>query len=90
MNRSNKNRIPDEVLEEIFPKNLGKVSFSDDLYVQLKRLILSGKLKKGQKLSLNKLARDLNTNIPLIRPVFKQLEREGLIISMGRKGSFVA
>ena len=90
MNRSNKNRIPDEVLEEIFPKNLGKASFSDDLYVQLKRLILSGKLKKGQKLSLNKLARDLNTNIPLIQPVFQQLEREGLIISMGRKGSFVA
>jgi DNA-binding transcriptional regulator YhcF (GntR family) len=56
----------------------------------VKRLILSGKLKRGQKLSLNRLARDLNTTIPIIAPTFKQLEKEGLIISKGKKGSFVA
>ena len=84
------NRIPDEVLEEIFPEHVRRVSLSDELYIQLKRLILSGKLKKGQKLSLNKLALDLNTPIPLIRPAFQKLEKEGLIISRGKKGSFVA
>ena len=88
--RKSKDRIPDEVLKEIFPKHVRKVSLSDELYIQLKRLILSGKLKKGQKLSLNKLALDLNISMPLIRPAFQQLQREGLIISMGRKGFFVA
>ena len=83
-------KVPDEVLKEIFPKNLIRASLSDELYSQLKKLILSGKLKKGQKLSLNKLARDLNTTIPIINPTFRQLEKEGLIISKGRKGSFVA
>ena len=89
MSKSN-DRIPNKVLKEIFPKHLRKVSLSDELYAQLKTLILSGKLKKGQKLALNKLALDLNTTIPLIRPAFQRLERERLIISMGRKGSFVA
>jgi len=88
MSKSN-DRIPNKVLKEIFPKHLRKVSLSDELYAQLKTLILSGKLKKGQKLALNKLALDLNTTIPLIRPAFQRLERERLIISMGRKGSFV-
>jgi DNA-binding GntR family transcriptional regulator len=87
--RRSKGRVPHEVLKEIFPKHLRKVSLSDDLYAQLKTLILSGKLKKGQKLALNKLAHDLNTTIAIIRPAFQRLEREGLIISMGKKGSFV-
>ena len=84
-----KDRIPGKVLKEIFPKHVKKASLSDDLYAQLKALIRSGKLKKGQKLSLNRLALDLDTPIPIIRPAFKRLEREGLIKSMGRQGSFV-
>jgi DNA-binding GntR family transcriptional regulator len=87
--KKSRNRIPNKVLKEIFPQYLKKFSLSDDLYAQLKALIRSGKLKKGQKLALNKLAHDLDTTIPIIRPAFQRLEREGLIISMGRKGSFV-
>ena len=82
-------RIPGKVLKEIFPKHVKKFSLSDDLYAQLKALIRSGKLKKGQKLSLNRLALALDTTIPIIRPAFIRLERKGLIKSMGRQGSFV-
>jgi len=90
MKKIKKNKIPNKVLKEIFPKHLRKVSLPDELHAQLKKLILSGKLKKGQKLALNKLAFDLDTTIAIIRPAFQRLEREKLIISMGKKGSFVA
>jgi DNA-binding GntR family transcriptional regulator len=90
MNRSNRIRIPDEVLKDIFPKKIRRSQYSDRVYAKLKNLILSGKLKKGQKLIQNKLARDLNMNIPSIRPVFQQLKKDGLIISRGRRGSIVA
>jgi DNA-binding GntR family transcriptional regulator len=90
MSRSNKIRIPDKVLKEIFPKKLRRLQYSDRLYAKLKNLILSGKLKKGQKLIQNKVARDLNMNIPSIRPVFQQLKKDRLIISRGRRGSIVA
>jgi DNA-binding GntR family transcriptional regulator len=90
MSRSSRVRIPEAVLKEIFPKKLRRLRYSDHLYAKLKNLILSGKLKKGQKLTQNKLARDLNMDIPSIRPVFQQLKKERLIISRGRRGSIVA
>ena len=44
-------RIPDEVLKEIFPKKLNRYEASEKVYSHLKKMILSGKLKKGQKLT---------------------------------------
>jgi hypothetical protein len=41
-----RDRIPDEVLKEIFPKKLNRFQSSDGIYAQLKEVILSGKLKK--------------------------------------------
>jgi DNA-binding GntR family transcriptional regulator len=89
MHKSSRIRIPDEVLKEIFPKKLRRSQYSDRVYVKLKNLILSGNLKKGQKLIQNKLVRDLNVSIPSIRPVFQQLEKDGFIISRG-SGLFAA
>ena len=54
-----KNRIPDKVLEEIFPKKLNRFQSSDEVYAQLKKMILSGKLKKGQRLRRDEFAQIL-------------------------------
>ena len=43
-----KNRIPDEVLKEIFPEKLKRYGASEKAYSHLKQKILSGKLKKGK------------------------------------------
>jgi DNA-binding GntR family transcriptional regulator len=83
-------RIPDEVLEEIFPKKLSRFQSSDEVYTQLKKMILSGKLKKGQRLTHEGIANDFNVSRTLVHKVIFQLKKDGLIISKGRKGSFVA
>lgn len=90
MNSSNRNRITEEVLKEIIPKKLSRSQSSNRVYAKLKSLILSCKLKKEQRLVQQKLARNLNVSIPSIYPVFQQLERDGLMINRGRKGSSVA
>jgi hypothetical protein len=45
-----RDRIPDEVLKEIFPGRLNRNEASEKVYSHLKKMILSGKLKKGQRL----------------------------------------
>ena len=47
-----KDRIPAEVLKEIFPEKLnGRRKIPEELYTYLREMILSWKLKKGQKLT---------------------------------------
>jgi len=46
--RRSKDRIPDEVLKEIFPKKLKGGGVPEELYARLKKMILLWKLKKGQ------------------------------------------
>ena len=48
-------RVSNEVLKEIFPKKLSRFQSSEQVYVQLKRMILSGKFKKGQRLLQEKI-----------------------------------
>jgi DNA-binding GntR family transcriptional regulator len=85
-----KNRIPDKVLKEIFPKKLGGREGSEELYTHLKKMILSGKLKKGQKLTHEGIAQEFNVSGTTVHKVISQLKKNGLIISEWRKGSFVA
>lgn len=85
-----KNRIPDEVLKEIFPKRLERRRAPEGLYTHLKKLILSGKLKKGQKLTYDGIALDLNVSRGIVHNVISRLRKDRLIISKSRKGSFVA
>jgi hypothetical protein len=40
--RVKRDRIPDKVLKEIFPKKLSRSQSSDEVYTQLKTMILSG------------------------------------------------
>jgi len=84
-----KERIPDEVLKEIFPKKLAKGLSIDQIYNHFKKVILSGKLKKGQKLLQEKIAQEFRVSRVTVGIAFSQLKKDGLIISKRGKGSFV-
>ena len=85
-----KDRIPNELLKEIFPKKLSRHEAPEDLYAHLKKMILSGKLKKGQKLTYDGIALDLNLSRGIVHKVISRLKKDRLIISKWRKGLFVA
>jgi DNA-binding GntR family transcriptional regulator len=82
--------IPDEVLKEIFPKKLKRYEASEKVYSHLKQKILSGKLKKGQKMTYDGIAQDFDVSRGIAHKVISGLKKDRLIISKGRKGSFVA
>jgi DNA-binding GntR family transcriptional regulator len=85
-----KDRISDEVFGEIFPRRLKKHQVTPNTYNQLKKMILSGKLKKGERLVQEKLSHDLGVSrMPIIRAL-RQLRKDGLVIWKYKKGAFVA
>ena len=90
MNSSKRNRIPDEVLKEIFPKKLSRSQTSDEVYTQLKTMILSGKLKKGERLTQGEIVQRFNLNWAAVGVAFSRLKKETLIITKRRIGSFIA
>lgn len=58
---------------------------------ELKRLIVSGALERGEKLpSVRELAGSLAINPNTIQRAYRELEAEGFVFSMPGKGSFVA
>lgn len=58
---------------------------------QIKAMIIQGKLKPGDPLpSIRGLAKELQTSVITTKRAYDELEREGLIVSVGGKGSFVA
>ncbi len=83
-------RIPDEVLREVFPKRLGRSLASDRVYSHLKQMIVSGKLRKGQRIIREKIAQDLEVSENAVSVTFSKLKRDGLIIIKHGAGSFVA
>ena len=85
-----KDRIPDEVLKDIFSRRLKKHQVYPSTYKELKKMIVSGKLKKGERLVQEKLAYDFGVSrMPIIESL-RQLRKDGLIIWKHRKGAFVA
>lgn len=85
-----KDGIPDEVLKEIFPKKLNRSLASERVYSHLKKMILSGKLKKGRRLIREKIAQDLNVSENAVSIGFSKLKRDGLVVIKSGEGSFVA
>ncbi|HHY60007.1 MAG TPA: GntR family transcriptional regulator [Clostridia bacterium] len=58
---------------------------------QIKAMIIQGKLKPGDPLpSIRGLAKELQISVITTKRAYDELEREGLIVSVGGKGSFVA
>lgn len=63
----------------------------EQIKAQLRRMILSGALTKGEKLpSVRELAMELAINPNTIQRAYRELEAEGYITTVANKGSFVA
>lgn len=88
--KKSRDRILDEVLKEIFPKKLKRSLASELVYTQLKKMILSGKLKKGQKLIQEDIAHTFNVSKAAVSIAYSRLKKEKLMIIKGKAGSFVA
>jgi len=85
-----KNRIPDSVMSEIFPKKVKRSILRGEVYDQLKKMILSGKFRKGQRLVEEELAYRLNVSRNPVHASLLRLRKEKLVIWKHRKGTFVA
>ncbi len=84
-----RDKIPDKVLKEIFPKKLNRSLASERVYSHLKQMMLSGKVKKGRRLVQEKIAQKFNVSRMAVGIAFSKLKKDGLIISKRGVGSFV-
>lgn len=76
---------------DIILTNTGGQPIYDQIVSQVKAQILSGRLKEGDALpSLRALAKDLRISVITTKRAYEELEREGFIVSLTGKGSFVA
>jgi hypothetical protein len=88
--KKSQNRIPNEVLKEIFPQKIKRSLGSERVYVQLRKMMLSGKLKRGKRLYREKIAQDFDVGCTAVSEAFSRLKRDGLVIVKHTVGSFVA
>jgi DNA-binding GntR family transcriptional regulator len=85
-----KNAIRKETLKEIFPRKYKRRQISQEIYEQIKKMILSGKLKEGQRLVEEQLANQLNVSRNPVRIAIRQLREEGLVTWKFKKGTYVS
>lgn len=63
----------------------------EQIATQIKNLIISGELQDGDGLpSMRLLAKELRISVITTKRAYEELEREGFIVSMTGKGSYVA
>ncbi len=63
----------------------------EQIIAQIKNLILSGELQEGYALpSMRLLAKELRISVITTKRAYEELEREGFIVSITGKGSYVA
>ena len=63
----------------------------EQIATQIKNEIITGKLKEGDSLpSMRVLAKELRISVITTKRAYEELEREGFIVSITGKGSFVA
>jgi GntR family transcriptional regulator len=63
----------------------------EQITMQIKNLIMAGKLQEGEALpSMRQLAKDLRISVITTKRAYEELERDGFITTMMGKGSFVA
>lgn len=64
-------------------------SLKDKAYVELKEMIISGKLKSNERIDEELLSKSLNVSRTPVREAINKLEQEGWINIVPRKGMFV-
>ena len=75
----------------LFLNNQSSAPIYEQIYTQLKNLILSGELPEDTALpSIRALAKDLRISVITTNRAYDELEREGLVCTVAGKGCFVA
>lgn len=63
----------------------------DQIYTQIKSKIIADELKEGDALpSMRTLAKELRISVITTKRAYEELEKDGFIVSITGKGSFVA
>lgn len=75
----------------IFIDNRSGTPIYDQIYQQVKSLIISGELRENDPLpSIRNLAKDLRISVITTKRAYDELEKEGFIYTVQAKGCFVA
>jgi len=75
----------------IIISNSADTPIYDQIAEQIKSHIINGDLKDGEALpSIRNLAKELHISVITTKRAYEELEREGYIISIPGKGSFVS
>lgn len=75
----------------IFIDNRSGTPIYDQIYKQVKNLIISGEVNENDPLpSIRALAKDLRISVVTTKRAYDELEREGFIYTLPAKGCFVA
>lgn len=76
---------------ELIIRNTNNQPIYDQIYAQIKALILAGKLQPGEALpSIRALAKDLRISVITTKRAYDELEAEGFLYTVAGKGCFVA
>lgn len=75
----------------ILLSNTSKEPIYEQIKRQIKEAVLRGELREGDLLpSIRQLARDLRISVITTKRAYDELEKEGLVVSVVGKGSFIA
>ena len=75
----------------IIIRNTGDVPIYEQIVTQIKSAIVAGELSEGEALpSMRLLAKELRISLITTKRAYEELEREGFIVTMTGRGSFVA
>ncbi|KGX91089.1 GntR family transcriptional regulator [Pontibacillus halophilus JSM 076056 = DSM 19796] len=76
---------------KIIISNTSKAPIYEQIYTQMKNLIMEGEWGSGQALpSMRQLAKDLQVSLITTKRTYEELEKNGYIFSIVGKGSFVS
>lgn len=76
---------------EIVIRNTGDTPIYEQIVTQIKNAIVTGELQEGEALpSMRLLAKELRISLITTKRAYEELEREGFIVTMTGRGSFVA
>lgn len=76
---------------DIFISNASDKPIYEQIYEQLKGLMMNGTLQEGDPLpSIRLLAKELRISVITTKRAYSELERDGFIVTVAGKGSFVA
>lgn len=74
----------------IIISNSGDKPIYEQITDQIKNMIMNGQLKEGMPLpSMRTLAKELRISVITTKRAYEELERDGFIVTMVGKGSFV-